>query len=290
MSRLHRSARAALTRGLAAVDDEAQLTQARRALGAGPIWGRPAAAALLVASVGGLLSGLRADWFASPQRASAAAVLLAVALGVAVRWSRGVDFDLWVEADPRHRRGSCQWLIWRGEYSGQPCLACRVSMPRQGRRRWMAAAASPAVAVGWLGEPTADADRPVRLRDAGVVRVGWLVWQLLPAGLLALAVHQWVSGSPADRQTALPLALATVLTAAIALHRGSDAADEEAAGGPAAGAGVCESCDRMPATVTVRFPDAVLFAVCGTCLAAGVHSPAVSPGAAAGPSAREVSR
>jgi hypothetical protein len=253
-------------------------------LGAGPTWGRLAAAVLLVAYLAGSLLVCNLGWLTSPSAISAAAAAGALVLALAVRWSRGVDFNAWLEADPRHRRGSCQWLIWRGEHSGRPCLACLASMPRRERRRWLQAAASPAVAAGWLGEPAAESARRTRLRDAGEVQAGWLAWRLLPVGLLTLAVHQWTSGDATDRQTALPLSLATVLTAVISLDRGRRAGERDQVLEPVAGrSALCESCERMPATVTVRFPDAVVFTVCATCLAGGVHRPAVQCVAQSGP-------
>jgi hypothetical protein len=273
------------------VASPAMLNQARRVLGAGPTWGRPASAALVVAYAAVVQLVARANWVAPFALYVAALSSGAVVLGLAVRWSRGVDFNAWLEADPRHRRGSCQWLIWRGEYSGRPCLACLASMPRRERRRWLQAAASPAVTAGWLGEPAAASEKRTRLRDVGEVEAGWLAWRLLPVGLLTLAVHQWTSGDATDRQTALPLSLATVLTAVISLNRGRRGSARDQVGEPAAaGLALCESCERMPATVTVRFPDGVVFTVCATCLAAGVHQPTAQPGGSVGSSVGEVSR
>jgi len=205
-----------------------------------------------------------------------------------------VDFNEWLEADPRHRRGSCQWLIWRGEYSGRPCLACLASMPRRERRRWLQAAASPAAAAGWVVQPAAGSERPPRLRDGGEVQAGGLAWRLLPIGLLTLAVHQWSSSDVTDRRTALPLTLATVLTAAFSLSRGRGAQRDRVIEAGTDRSALCESCERMPAAVTVRFPDCLVFAVCATCLATGVHQSdvqaAVQPGATVGSSVGEVSR
>ena len=276
MNRLLRSVRAALARALSGSDEASQLSQARRALGAGPTWGRPAAAVLVLAYAAGVLLACHSGWLTTPTRVLAVAVCGGVALTLTARWTRGVDFNAWVEADPRHRRGSCQWLIWRGEYSGQPCLACLASMPRHERRRWLRAAASPAVTAGWLGEPGPVKGTPAPVRDAGAVPVGWLAWQLLPVGLLAAAVHQWTSSNPADRQSALPMALAVVLVAGINLHRArqvsrpspSTVTDEPST---SAGSRGCDSCQWAPASVTVRFGDGVQFDVCAPCLATGVH-------------------
>lgn len=247
-----------------------QLSDARRALGAGPLWGRPAAAILVPAYGAGLLLACRGNWLTLPALIVCAVIVGGIVFAVASSWIRGVDFNAWLEADPRHRRGSCQWLIWRGEYSGQPCLACLATMPRRERRSWLEAAASPAVRAGWLGESGGGTPAPVR--DAGSVRVEWLVWQLLPVGLLAAAVHQWTSSDPADRQAALPLALAVLLVAGINLHRARHARTSSDADDPAAaGPGPCESCGWVPGSVTVRFADGVQFLVCATCLAGGVH-------------------
>ena len=251
----------------------AALNAARRAMGAGPLWGRSAAIALLTAYAVALLLTRQTGALSSVPVLMLAGSGGVIVLATSVAWCRGVDFNAWLEANSRHRRGSCQWLIWRGEYSGTPCLACLASMPARERRTWLQAAASPAVAAGWLTEAETNHGRTA-VRDAGAVRAGWLAWQLLPVGCLLAAVVNWTGGSPNGAGLALPLALATVLTAAVnvLLRPGGsrrpapDRADDAAAR-------VCESCHQLPGTVTVRFPDDVRFSVCAGCLAAGVHAP-----------------
>ena len=249
------------------------LNDARRVIGAGPSWGRPAAAVLIVGYVTALLLAAWAGVLASAPGAILAGACTIVVLTAAGSWSRGVDFNAWLEADPRHRRGSCQWLIWRGEYSGQPCLACLASMPRRERRRWLAAVASPAVVTGWLDspDPGGAGQRPEPLRDAGRVQVGWLAWQLLPAGCLLAAVHAYLSNDPATHRTALPLALAVMVTSAVNLYRRRD--DRTNTAPPQAGQiPQCESCHRSPGTVTVTFLDGATFHICALCLDAGSHT------------------
>lgn len=252
----------------------AALNAARRALGAGPLWGRPAAAALLSVHAAALLLLLKSGVIGSVPVLLLAGSGTVIVLATAIAWCRGIDVNAWLQAEPRHRRGSCQWLIWRGEYSGMPCLACLASMPARERRTWLQAASSPAVVAGWLTE--SGHSRPA-VRDAGAVRAGWLAWQLLPAGCLLAAVVNWTAGTPTGARLALPLALAAALTATVNLFLRSGGARHPAAGAEdGAVTRVCESCHRMPGTVTVRFPDEATFSVCAGCLAAGVHAPSVA--------------
>jgi hypothetical protein len=261
----------------------ATLSQTRQALGAGPAWGRPATTVLVLAYGSAIELASWAGWLAWPAVSISAAAVGLTVLVLATRWCRGVDFNAWLQADSRHERGSCQWLIWRGERSGRPCLACLATMSRRERRQWLAA---PSIPTPARAEHCADA-LPGRVRDAGTVPAGWLAWQALPLAFLLLATVQWSSDSPLDRRTALPLALAAVVTAAVNL-RSNRARTTSLSAAARPVEGVCESCRTAPATATVRFADAATFAVCGLCLAAGVH-----PTAAGGdvePSGRGVAR
>jgi hypothetical protein len=267
-------------RVLAGLNEPASLSTlnaARRAMGAGPLWGLPAAVGLVVGYAVAVLLTARAGVLDSPTDVLLAAGGAAAVLVMAASWSRGVDVNAWLEADPRHRRGSCQWLIWRGEHSGKPCLACLASMPARERRTWLHAAESPAVVDGWIGQPGPQpAGTDAAVRDAGSVRAGWLAWQLLPLGCLLAAVAQWTSKAPGDHRAALPFALATVVTAAVNLFLRPGAAHSDRSGALASDpivSGSCESCRHLPGTVTVLFPDGVTFTVCAGCLAAGVHAP-----------------
>jgi hypothetical protein len=245
-----------------------EIRAARREIGAGPTWGGPAAIVLVAGSVAVAMLAGRSGPLSTP---AAGVALLGVVLAgflVAGWLCRTADFNKWLEYHPRHGRGSCQWLIWRGELSGRPCAACLAGMGRRERRYWLSPPAT--IVVGTV--PTTPPGRPVRRAlpraDGGAVSVESLLMMVLPPFLLFTATVAGFSSDPRTHAATWPLLFAGLVLAALNLHLAHTASRTTARGVAVDPAG-CESCRQTPATVGVRFADGVNFAVCGTCLAGG---------------------
>lgn len=232
-------------------------------------------AAGVVAS-GTLLGGV---WLAghAPARVAGAVLGLVVVLAgfTVARRSWRPGFNEWLDAVPHHRRGSCQWLIARGELSGTPCQLCMALMGRGERRYWTARTTGTSTGATTTGRLPGRLGVLVRARDAGAARIGALGLPLLSGGCLVLGFFNRASDDAQTRATALPLALACMLTAGIGLTRGrsrtstdqdSDGAAVEASVTALGSAGaVCESCRTAPGTVRVVFTDGAVFMVCPSC-------------------------
>ena len=128
------------------------LNAARRDLGAGPTWGRTVGTLMLFGYSAVSLLLVRAGLVATTSAVVGLVTVGVLLAGTAGRLGRGIDVNRWLTVNPRHQRGSCQWLIWRGEQTGHPCVHCLAGMSRQERRHWLEAAASPAVVAGWIGD------------------------------------------------------------------------------------------------------------------------------------------
>jgi hypothetical protein len=244
-----------------------ELRAARRALSAGPSWGRGAAATIVAAVAVSITLAARTGLLTSPLAAAVGALVAVAGFGVAGWLCRPGDFNRWLAFDPRHGQGSCQWLIWRGVMLGRPCAACLSRMSGRERRYWLRPQVT--VAVG-LAPPTAPISDRLALpsADSGAVSVETFLFLVLSSFLVVAATSAWLSPAARIRSAAWPLLLASLVIASVSLHahrRRPPGTGFQTPPEPT----LCESCHRVRGSVRVLFPDGVAFTVCAACLAGG---------------------